>query len=621
MNNNLFPSEPSQDNFKTLIEKNADGIIIVNAAGEIRFVNPAATVLLDRKKEELLGEVFGFPIAVKGNTEFSLIRKNGALVYVDIQVVEIEWEKSKALLASLRDITNQKKVEEELRLSLRRFDLVMQASNDGLWEWDTQERVFYSPRFKELLGCSEQEIEDELAEFQARLHPEDNDRLWAAVGNHLEKRSPFDIEYRLKHKNGEYRWFRARGQAEWDPQTGKAVRMAGSISDQTDRKKAEEQFRQAQKMEAVGRLAGGIAHDFNNLLTVISGYTEMCLAMLEANSPLLPNIEEINKASKRAEELTYQLLAFSRRQVIQPKIVNLNEPLTEMNKMMRRIITAQIDLIIIPSKEIWPVKIDLGQFQQVLINLVVNARDAMPEGGKLIVELKNVVFEQKTAAVQSTIDCGKYVLLAVSDTGSGMSEAVKQRIFEPFFTTKEQGKGTGLGLATCYGIVQQAGGHISVYSEQGKGTSFKIYFPVAEGIFESLVTKAPSAVLPRGDEVILLVEDDVYVKRFASEVLRKQGYEVLESSNGQEALQLMSKKHGKKISLILTDLVMPRMGGKELAEKIGDLDENIKILYTSGYTDALIEQGGVLEAGVKFLQKPYSPKELALKIREVLDEK
>jgi signal transduction histidine kinase/CheY-like chemotaxis protein len=387
----------------------------------------------------------------------------------------------------------------------------------------------------------------------------------------------------------------------------------------TERRQLEEQLRQSQKMEAVGQLAGGVAHDFNNILVVILGYSELLLERhLEANHPWRREIEQIQKAGERAAALTRQLLAFSRKQIFQLEILNLNEIVADIETMLQRLIGEDIGLTTVLDPALAPVKADRGQIEQILLNLVVNARDAMPQGGKLTLETANAELDQAYALHHLDVKPGAYVMLAVSDTGIGMSAETQARIFEPFFTTKEAGKGTGLGLATVYGIVQQSGGTVWVYSEPGHGTTFKIYLP---RLVKAISSSEPDEVRPasaQGSETVLLVEDEVIVRELVRKVLTTQGYTVLEVSDGPAALQL-NERHPGPIHLLLTDVVMPHMSGREVAEYLGPLRPQMKILYMSGYTDDAIIRHGVLEPGVDLLQKPFTPVNLARKVREVLD--
>ncbi|OLE53661.1 MAG: hypothetical protein AUG51_12435 [Acidobacteria bacterium 13_1_20CM_3_53_8] len=401
-------------------------------------------------------------------------------------------------------------------------------------------------------------------------------------------------------------------------ENGVAVGVQGIARDVMERKNLEEQLQRSQKLEAVGRLAGGIAHDFNNLLTAIMGYSDLALRRLGADDPLRANLEEIRKAGLRATSLTSQLLAFSRKQVLQPKVLNLNSIISETEKMLKRLIGEDVELRAVLDPSLGQVKADPGQMVQVIMNLVVNARDAMPEGGKLTIETKNVYLDKKYASQHVAVEPGHYVMIAVSDTGHGMIPETQAHIFEPFFTTKEMGKGTGLGLSTVYGIVKQSGGNIWVYSEAYKGTTFKVYLPRVDEQVETerfLLEKSESH---RGSETILLVEDEELVRGLVYDTLELEGYKVLVANNGKEALRI-GEEYRSEIHLVITDVVMPEMGGRALAEGIARLRTGIKVLYMSGYTDDAIVHHGVLDKGVNFIQKPFAPDALVKRVREALD--
>lgn len=397
-------------------------------------------------------------------------------------------------------------------------------------------------------------------------------------------------------------------------------------NDITERKRAEaalklteEQLRQALKMEAVGKLAGGVAHDFNNLLTAITGHSEMCLKRLTPENSLHRHIDQIKKAGDRAAALTRQLLAFSRKQILQPEVLDLNHIVLELSKMLQRLIGEDIDLLMGLAADLGKVKADPNQLEQVLMNLVVNARDAMPKGGKLTIETSNVHLNGEFADRHVSVPAGDYVMLAVTDSGCGMDAETQARIYEPFFTTKEVGKGTGLGLATVYGIVKQSEGSIWVYSEVGHGTTFKIYLPSVECSVVKIAAGIENPELLKGAETILLVEDEEIVREMATEILRENGYHVMEAKHPNEALILAAQYNGI-IHLMLTDVVMPQMSGRDLAEQITPLRPDMKVLYMSGYTDDAIVHHGVLEEGTAFIAKPFSIDGLARKLREVLDE-
>ena len=398
-----------------------------------------------------------------------------------------------------------------------------------------------------------------------------------------------------------------------------------ACEDITELKRAEEekavlheQLRQSQKVEAIGRLAGGIAHDFNNLLTVIKGYSQLSSFELKEGDPLRVNIDEIQNAAERAASLTRQLLAFSRRQVMEMKVLDLNTLLRDLEKMLRRVIGEDIEMVIQLAEDLGRVRADVGQIEQVIMNLAVNAKDAMPSGGKLTIETANVELDESYARSHVDVRHGHYVMFSVSDTGVGMTPEVRERIFEPFFTTKEMGKGTGLGLSTTYGIVKQSEGHIWVYSVQGKGTTFKIYLPRVNEPLEEIRKEVLKEELPRGNETILIVEDEEDVRKLAGKILEKQGYRILETFNGDDAL-VACERRKSPIHLMLADIIMPGMSGSELAKLLKPLYPEIKILYMSGYTDNAVVRHGVLEKGVNYIQKPFTMEGLARKVREVLD--
>jgi signal transduction histidine kinase len=401
---------------------------------------------------------------------------------------------------------------------------------------------------------------------------------------------------------------------------GKAVERAlGEAQGRTERKQLEAQFIEAQKMEVVGQLAGGVAHDFNNILGVIIGYGDLAKDALGPENPVHKHIEEILHAADRATGLTRQLLLFSRKQTVQPVVLDLNDAVENMKKMLRRLIDENIELVIVPGKGIGRIKADAGHIGQVLMNLAVNARDAMPNGGKLTIESNNVTLDESGARAHPDAKPGSYVMLSIRDTGTGMTDEVKARLFEAFFTTKPKGKGTGLGLATCQTIVKQCGGFIEVQSEPGKGTAFRIYFPQVDQALD--VTAQPAAAKPpaRGTETILLVEDEPTVRHLAFNILQSQGYNVLSAHNGQEGLRVARECKDKSIRLAITDVIMPQMSGKVMAEWLKESCPDLKVLFTSGYTDDALVQHGMLEPGIAFLPKPYTAASLTRKVREILD--
>jgi len=377
------------------------------------------------------------------------------------------------------------------------------------------------------------------------------------------------------------------------------------------------QRQQSQKLEAIGQLAGGIAHDFNNMLTAIIGYTDLSLRRVGLENPIRRNLEETKKAAERAASLVRQLLAFSRKQILEPKVLDLNDVVKDMEKMLTRLIGENIKLATKLEPDLGSVKADPSQVEQIIMNLVVNARDAMPRGGKVTIETANVTFDHQTVLMHVSVKPGEYVMLAVSDTGSGMDRETQRRIFEPFFTTKDVGKGTGLGLSTVYGIVKQSDGNIWVYSEPGLGTMFKVYLPRIDNANEVICEKQETVLL-RGTETILLVEDEEVVRGLTKSILMQAGYNVLDAKGGEEAIRVC-RAHTGPIDLLLTDVVMPEVSGKEVADRLLELQPSIRVLFMSGYTDEAIVQHGVLDANVEFIQKPFTWLGLTRKVRDVLN--
>jgi two-component system cell cycle sensor histidine kinase/response regulator CckA len=481
---------------------------------------------------------------------------------------------------------------------------------DGQW-------LYVSPQVETMFGFR---VDDWLAgsrQWMRHVHPEDHQVVEAAEAASV-RGERFQAEYRVIRKDGRPIW--VSDTAVVVPGSDSHPLMEGIIVDITERKQFEGQLQQARRMEAVGRLAGGIAHDFNNLLTIIKGYTELASMRAKDLPELKADIERIEDASERASGLVRQLLAFSRRQVLQPKVLDLNGIVVGLDKLLRRLMDEDIEMLTVADKHVGAIKADPGQIEQVIMNLVVNARDAMPDGGRLVVETASVDLDGTYARDHATVRPGRYVMLAVSDTGVGMSAETVAHIFEPFYTTKENGRGTGLGLSTVYGIVKQSGGYVWVYSEPGKGTTFKVYLPCVDEVVDTLpATKVPAPGQARmGTETILLVEDEPDLRELTRTVLASKGYTVVEARNAEEAERLVESQ-GTKIQLLLTDVIMPGISGRELAKRILARNGAMRVLYMSGYTYNVIAQGGTLERGVAFLQKPFTPSGLVEKVREVLD--
>ena len=513
----------------------------------------------------------------------------------------------------LTDITERKRAEEALRKSEERYRQIVETAHEGVWVIDASAITTYvNHRMAELLGLSVEEMPGRsLYEFV-------DEEAKAEEREQLRQRSsgvPGQLEFRFRRPDGAPLWTLLSASPMFD-ESGTFVGSLAMVADIGYRKLLEEQLLQSQKMEAVGRLAGGIAHDFNNLLGVILGYGDLLLRRIQDES-LRTRLEQMVKAGERAAVLTRQLLVFSRKQVLEPRVLDLGFLVREMEKLLRRLIGEDIDLSVITADGLGRVRADLGQLEQVLMNLAVNARDAMPSGGRLTIETANVELDESYAAEHPGVRRGRYVVLAVSDTGKGMPPEVQKHIFEPFFTTKEPDKGTGLGLATAYGIVKQSGGNIEVYSEPGHGTSFKIYLPRADEEAEPLVA-APKVPPPRGTETVLLVEDEQALRELARQILEEHGYTVLEARSGLPALE-QAKAHAGPIHLVLTDVVMPGMGGRELAEQLSAVRPDLKVLFMSGYTEQAIVGHGVLPEGAVFIQKPFGPDPLLARVREALD--
>lgn len=449
------------------------------------------------------------------------------------------------------------------------------------------------------------------------VHPDDAPRIMQAFLTALQTRGNTPVlSFRFRHRDGTYRILEGCGNNLLeDPAVAGIVFNSRDV---TEKRRLEEQFQQSQKVQAIGQLTGGVAHDFNNILTAIIGYSDVALAHLPPESSVVGNVQEIRKAGNRAAALTRQLLAFSRKQVLQPRVLQLESVIEEMDKMLRRLLGETIDLVTHAHSDVGNVKADLGQIEQVLLNLAVNARDAMDGVGKLTIETANATVDEKSNLYPSELPPGEYVTLSISDNGCGMTDEVKARLFEPFFTTKAQGKGTGLGLATCYGIVKQSGGHIAIYSEVDKGTTFRVYLPRVDEAAEPFHREEETGETPVGTETVLLVEDEPMLRELGMTVLEDLGYRVLVAENGCDALKLMGGNPDTQIDLLMTDVVMPEMGGKELVEKLRPLYPKTKVIFCSGYTEDAIFHSGGLDPGVYFLQKPYTVASVAQKVRDVL---
>jgi len=512
------------------------------------------------------------------------------------------------------DVTERRRAEEALQKSEARYRRIVDTAAEGIWVVGTDDTTsFVNAKVALMLQCSiDDVIGHPVSDF---LFPEDVAAHKQRV-NDARAGQAANYERRFRRRDGKAVWASMSTSPVLDDE-GTLLGSLAMLTDVTEKRELEAAFRQSQRMEAFGQLAGGVAHDFNNLLSVILSYTILVLGTLKAGDPVRGDIEEVKRAGERAAALTRQLLAFSRKQVLQPKTLELNRIVSGMEKLLARLLGEGVELSLQLGSSLGTIYADAGQVEQIIMNLAVNARDAMNDYGKLTMETSNVELDAAYAAVHLGVTPGPYVMLAVTDTGSGMDAATRERIFEPFFTTKDQGKGTGLGLATVFGIVKQSGGHIWVYSEPGHGSTFKIYFPRSEKVPSAEEGALPVTTSLRGAETILLVEDDDQVRGLARATLARNGYNVLEAPNAGEAL-LLCEQYTARIDLLLTDVVMPRMSGKQLAERLAPLRPQMLVLYMSGYTENTVVHHGVLDAGIAFLQKPITPEALLSKVRQVL---
>jgi len=507
-----------------------------------------------------------------------------------------------------------KRNEQALRRSEARYRSLVQSSVYGIYRSSLEGRFLdVNPALISILGydCAEEVLLLD-PEKDVFAHADEHRRLV----DEFRKSGRLDgVEVKWKRKDASTITVRISGRAvtsEFEP----ADVLEAIAEDVTERRALEDQFRQAQKMEAVGRLAGGVAHDFNNLLMVISGYAEVMLTQIDPEDPLSEKARAIQQAADRATTLTRQLLAFSRKQLLELKVVDLNAIVADMERLVRPLIGENVELIARLDPDAGYTRADAGQLEQVLMNLVVNAKDAMPNGGRLTIETQNMVVDESHRRGQTFIHPGGYVMLSVSDTGMGMDKETQSRIFEPFFTTKEKGKGTGLGLSTVYGIVKQSGGYVIVQSEVGSGSTFHIYLPQADGTAEKHTVPVARAAAG-GTETVLLVEDEESVRQLVHDTLQSKGYKVIEAENGEGGLRAAAG-HGGKIDLVITDVVMPGMGGREMAEQLINVRPETKVLYLSGYTEDAIVSEGTIESGTAFLQKPFTLQNLSRKVREIL---
>ena len=506
-----------------------------------------------------------------------------------------------------------------LKESEERYRLVALASREAIWDADARTGVVHwNPMFAELFLYPPEDVRPDLEWRRERIHPDDRQRSVDQFEEAIAAREALCIrDYRFRRGDGTYADVHDSAWIGYDEE-GRILRAVGSMSDVTRQRQFSQQLSTAQRMEAVGRLAGGIAHDFNNLLTAIRGFATFALEAQLPRSPAREDIEQILSASDRAAALTRQLLAFSRRQVLQPESLNLNQLLTGLGQLFARVVPAHIDIRYYLADDLWPVYVDAGQFEQVIVNLVVNARDAMPGGGLITIETGNATLTEDYVRAHHGSSPGDFVVVTITDSGVGMDAGTLGRIFEPFFTTKEREQGTGLGLATTYGIVRQSGGHIWVYSEPQHGSSFKIHLPRSMELPVGSLPRETVAPQVEGTETLLLVEDDDRVRRVASVALGRHGYRVLEAATPEEALDLFAR-HIHHVDMVVSDVVLPRTSGPELFRTLATRKSGLRVLYISGYTENVVVHHGRLDQGVELLEKPFAPDALVRKVREVLD--
>jgi len=616
------------------------GYCTVSEEGLIREANLTAASLLGVARGALVGQRLTGFILPQDEDIYYLHRKQlfetGEPQACELRMVKRDgtafWARLEATAAEdpggepvcrvvMSDNPERQRAEAALRESERRYRTLADSGQTLIWASNADKKFDYFNQ--PWLDFTGRPLARELGDgWVEDVHPEDLPRCLAIYTGAFDRRERFSMDCRLRRHDGEFRCIQNDGVPRYDSQ-GNFLGYIGHCLDITERKRAEAeeekltaQLVQGQKMESIGRLAGGVAHDFNNLLTVINGYSQLLLAKLSTGDPLRAGLLEISKAGERAAGLTRQLLAFSRKQVLEPRVLDLNQVVEEMRSMLGRVVGEDVEVRVALNAEAGTVHADPHQLEQVLMNVVVNARDAMPGGGKLLIETACVEWDESYAQAHPEARAGRYVMLAVSDNGVGMDEPTRRQIFEPFFTTKGAGQGTGLGLSMVQGIVEQSGGFINVYSEPGRGTTFKIYLPApAEA---TAVGETPVAVPALGgQETVLVVEDQAEVRAYTVAVLKAYGYRVVEAENAGAAL-LLCERDGERIDLVLTDVVMPNVSGRELARRLEKLQPGIRVLFMSGYTNNVIVPNGVLEKGAEFIQKPFSPEQLAAKIRAVL---
>jgi PAS domain S-box-containing protein len=638
--------QKSEQTLQAIFQSASDGILLADIeSGLFVTANEAICQMLGYSDEEIkrltIADIHPFESLDYVRSQFEkqarceltiaidipVKRKNGTVFTADINSAPLDLEGRRYLLGIFRDITDRKKTEKQL---MEAYDIINRSSSVA-FNWKNQEGwpvEFVSENVDRIFGYTAEEFMTGKVKYAGCIHPDDLERVAREVAEFSSKpeKTEFIHEpYRIIAKDGSVKTVDDRTSIVRS-NDGSITHYKGIVEDITEQKKSyeerknlEEQLWHAQKLEDIGRLTSGIAHDFNNLLTTIIGNADMAIMDMDKDSYLYEIMQEIKEAGDRAAGLTRQLLAFSRKQILQPEVMDINHAINEISKILRRVIGEDISFETHLSPDLSQVEADVGQIEQVLMNLVVNARDAMPSGGKLTIETSNIYLDEDYALLHISVTPGPYVMLAVSDTGVGMTKQMQAHIFEPFYTTKKNGKGTGLGLSTVYGIVKQSGGNIWVYSEPGKGAVFKIYLPaIGKDVSEQDKIKNEDMKDIGGTETVLIVEDDESLKKIAVKVLEKYGYTVLKAAEGGEALMIFEENKAL-IRLVVTDVVMPDMSGTELAERLRNMTPDLKVLFMSGYTDDTTIHHGIQEKKIAFLEKPFTPEGLVRKVREILD--
>jgi PAS domain S-box-containing protein len=620
----------ADERYRSLFDSTADGILISDADGICLDANPSVCRMLGYLREELMGLPAARLVTSAGRLhlaaaldtiadrgecqrEWLFRRKDGSEFCADVTV---NVAPDGTLLTMIRDLTARNLANDALRTAEERMRFSLKSANVGIWDMDyASGRNVWSDVMEAQYGLAPGSFPATFDGFASLIHPEDRASVLETIERAATTGSDFSVLHRVTLPDGASRWLNGIGHVYLDGD-GQPLRAVGISQDVTARHALEAQFQQAQKMEAVGRMAGGIAHDFNNLLTVILGFCELLYPDV-TDDRHRRDVAQIQKAATRATELTRQLLAFGRKQIIEPTLLDLSLVLHELEPMLRRLIREDVTLVLDLPTALGAVKADRGQVEQVVVNLAVNAQDAMPTGGTLTIRAANHDLDWHYAASHVNVDAGPYVALTVTDTGVGMTPEVRERLFEPFFTTKPVGKGTGLGLATVYGIVARSGGSIDVVSAVGLGTSMEVLLPRVAGAVPAATVKTPDVPLHGGRETILVVEDAAPLRELTQRILGGLGYDVLVAGNAEEARPVFDAHPA--IGLVLSDVVMPGTSGPELTQELAERRPGLKVIYMSGYTDETIVQHGILKSGIAFLHKPFTARVLGNKIREVLD--